>query len=210
MRTLCLAVFALVYSATCTAAPKCEGADVAELCVIASETLADNPAFGEAGAWTNAAEKARAQRHAKRRSRAIAILNDVANPTWRDLYNAGYTIFYGDTGQERLLALAIAIRALSLAPNEPDVRHLVAMTTDNIARNYVGAQLYGRQKFVKINPSTSEVEMFCLPQMIDPPLPASVGVAFEAWPKGFDRCPKGVGDTALAPPIGSDSDDTKR
>jgi hypothetical protein len=46
--------------------------------------------------------------------------------------------------------------------------------------------------------------------MIDPPLPASVGAAFEALPKGFDRCPKGVGDTPLALPIGSDSGDTKR
>lgn len=202
MRVLGLALLVLVCSVPGYAAPRCENTDVAELCVIAKETLADNPEFGAPAQWTSSAEQERMQRHAQRRKRARDILNEVATPTWRDLYNAGYVIFYGEAPEERLLAHAIAIRALSLAPNEPDVRHFVAMTIDNIGRNYVGAQLYGRQKFFRLNPATNEVESFCLPQMIDPPLPASVGVAFEAWPKGFDRCPKGVGEIPQARPIG--------
>ncbi|NOT40397.1 MAG: hypothetical protein HOP13_07895 [Alphaproteobacteria bacterium] len=210
MRFLCLAVLALVCSASGYASPNCERADIAELCTLAKETRADNPEFGAQGQWTTAALQERSQRHATRRKRAVDILNDVANPTWRDLYNAGYAIFYGETPEERLLAHAIAIRALSLAPDEPEARHFVAMTFDKIGRSYVGAQLYGRQKFFKLNPATSEVESSCLPQMIDPPLPASVGTAFEAWPKGFDRCPKGVGEIPQARPIGDEPGKTTR
>lgn len=210
MRSLSLAVMVLVYAGPGFAAPNCERSDVAELCTLAKETRADNPEFGVPGEWTTAVLQEGSQRHAKRRQRAADILNAVAAPTWRDLYNAGYTIFYGKAPEERLLAHAIAIRALSLAPDEPEVRHFVAMTFDAIGVNYVGAQLYGRQKFFKLNPATSEVEMACLPQMIDPPLPASVGVEFEAWPKGFERCPKGVGESAPARPIGGHSEGGER
>ena len=125
----------------------------------------------------------------------------LAKPTWRDLSNSGYTIAYGDAAEERLLALGIAIRALSLAPDQPSVRLLVAMTTDTIARNYVGAQLYGRQKFFKLNPETGEAELSCLPQMLEPGLPPSVGAAFDAPAAAFKPCPKGVGEIPLAPPV---------
>ena len=186
---------------TANAMPRCDGGDVAELCKIATDTRADNPEFGKTSEWTAAAGAAREERHAKRRTRAKAILSEVADPTWHDLFNAGYTIAYGTSPEERLLSLAIGIRALTLAPNEPDVRLLVAMTTDAIGRNYVGAQLYGRQKFFKLNPATGGVESWCLPQMIEPALPASVGLSFDAPAKGSERCPPGVGETPLAPPI---------
>jgi hypothetical protein len=193
---------AAAFCAPAQAMPDCQPRDVAELCEIAKESLADNPEFGRTETWTLDAEKARRVRHVRRRERAVAILSTIEAPTWRDLFNAGYTIFlYGDAPEERLFAHAIAIRALSLAPDEPEVRHFVAMTFDSIGRNYVGAQLYGRQKFVKLNPTTGAVELACLPQMIDPPLPASVGVAFEPLPEGFERCTKGVGEVARARPI---------
>lgn len=182
-------------------AEDCGKQDNAELCKIAQETRADNPAFGRPEQWNNSAEVEREKRHAKRRARARTILVAIADPTWRDLSNAGYTIAYGNAPEERLTALGIAIRALSLAPNEPSVRLLVAMTTDGIARNYVGAQLYGRQKFFKLNPETGEVESYCLPQMLIPALPPSVGEAFDAAPKEFKPCPQGVGEIPLAPPI---------
>jgi hypothetical protein len=132
------------------------------------------------------------RRHGERRLRARAILDEMAAPTWRDLYRAGYVIAYGDTPEEDLLAHAIAIRALSLAPDESDTHFLIAMTIDEIGRRYVGAQLYGRQKYFALS-ETGTVSLQCLPQMIDPPLPASVGVAFHAPPEGFAHCPPGVG-----------------
>ena len=135
---------------------------------------------------------ARAERHAARRVRARTLLEAIAAPNWRDLYRAGYVIGYGQTRDERLLAMAIAIRALSLAPDEPDVRFLVAMTVDSVTRNYAGAQLYGRQKYFQFNPETGATEVACLPQMLE--LPSSVGTTFHAV-EGYPRCPAGVGET---------------
>jgi hypothetical protein len=200
-RTLALAALSLASVASAFAAPACQKEDEQELCRIAQEMLTDNPRFGDAAAWTKEAQRAMTARQAARRERARTILYRLETPTWRDLYNAGYTIFYSKAPEDRLLAMAVAIRALSLAPDEPDTHHLVAMTVDEVSRSYVGAQLYGRQKFFKLNPATSEIESKCLPQMLDPPLPPSVGLAFEAPPQGFGLCPKGVGEEPLAPPI---------
>jgi len=200
-KTLALAALFLASAASVMAAPACQKEDDQELCRIAHDMLADNPRFGDAAAWNVEAERARAARQTARTERARTILYRIETPTWRDLYNAGYAIFYSEAPQDRLLAMAVAIRALDLAPEEPDTHHLVAMTVDKVSRSYVGAQLYGRQKFYKLNPATSEVESKCLSQMLDPPLPPSVGPAFEAPPPGFGPCPKGVGEEPLAPPI---------
>jgi hypothetical protein len=174
------------------AAPDCDAADNAELCVIAEETRADNPSFADLRSEGAEGERRRSARHAARRARARGVLNALVDPTWRDLFRAGYVIAYGDTAEEDLLAHAIAIRTLSLAPDEPDARFLVAMTIDQIGRTYVGAQLYGRQKFFEFDPLTDAVARACLPQMIDPPLPASIGVEFHRV-EGFEPCPPGVG-----------------
>jgi len=200
-RALAIAALSLTSAANVLAAPACQKDDEQELCRIAHDMLADNPRFGDAAAWTLDAERAMAARQATRRERARAILYRLETPTWRDLFNAGYTIFYSEAPQDRLLAMAVAIRALSLAPDEPDTHHLVAMTVDQVSRNYVGAQLYGRQKLFDLDPATSEVKSKCLPQMLDPPLPPSVGAAFEAPPKGFAPCPKGVGEEPISPPV---------
>jgi hypothetical protein len=201
MRAVLAAVAAFVLAGALPAFADCAPADIAELCKIAQDVREDNPAFGAPDEWTDAAMAMRADRQRSRRIRARRLLDQTAAPTWRDLVNAGYAISYGETPEERLLALGIAIRALSLAPNETSARALVAMTTDTIARNYVGAQLYGRQKFFKMNPETSAVELMCLPQMLEPGLPASVGLAFDAPPKGFLPCPEGVGEVPRAESI---------
>jgi hypothetical protein len=189
---LATSAFGVCFTATAQAAPECLATDNAELCGIAGDTLTDNPPFSQLHSETGADQAARMRRHQERRGRARAILAGLAAPTWRDLYRAGYVIAYGDTPEEDLLAHAIAIRALSLAPDENDTHFLIAMTIDEIGRRYVGAQLYGRQKYFTLT-ETGAVGQQCLPQMIDPPLPASVGVAFHALPEGFERCPPGVG-----------------
>ncbi len=192
MRAILVAVAlaAMFCAAPAAAAPPCEPADNAELCALAADTLADNPSFAVLGTETQADAAVRAARHAGRRERARAVLDAVAAPTWRDLYRAGYVIAYGDTREERMLALAIAIRALSLAPDEADVRFLVAMTVDAVGRNYVGRQVYGRQKYFQLAPGRA-VQRACLPQMLL--LPASVGTAFHAV-DGYEACPPGVGE----------------
>lgn len=176
------------------AAPACLPEDSAALCEVAQATLADNPSFRVIASETRADEAARMRRQADRRAQARALLNGIASPTWRDLYRAGYVIGYGDTPEENLLAHAIAIRALSLAPNEPDTHFLVAMTFDEIGRRYVGAQVYGRQKYFAFD-EAGAVQTACLPQMIDPPLPASVGAAFHTPAEGLPHCPAGVGES---------------
>lgn len=193
---LAFAALALCIPPHAHAAPACLPEDNAELCAIARETLADNPPFSQLGTETREAEAARQERHRGRRVRARAILDGIATPTWRDLYRAGYVIHYGDTPEEDMLAHAIAIRALSLAPDETDTHFLIAMTIDAIGSRYVGIQLYGRQKYFELGEG-GVVTRQCLPQMIEPPLPASVGVSFHAPPEGFERCPPGVG---VAPP----------
>lgn len=190
-----LAGLALAFTALAAdahAAPDCLPSDNAELCAIARETLSDNPPFSELGTETREAEAARQERHRARRVRARTVLEGMPAPTWRDLYRAGYVIAYGDTPDEDMIAHAIAIRALSLAPDEADTHFLVAMTIDEIGRRYVGIQLYGRQKYFELSEGGA-VTRQCLPQMIEPPLPASVGVSFHAPPQGFERCPTGVG-----------------
>ncbi len=164
--------------------------DTAELCTIARETLSDNPSFSQLGTETRESEAARQERHRARRERARTLLDGIAAPTWRDLYRAGYVISYGHTPEEDMLAHAIAIRALSLAPDEADTHFLIAMTIDEIGRTYVGLQLYGRQKYFELGEGGA-VTRQCLPQMMA--LPASVGVSFHAPPEGFERCPSGVG-----------------
>ncbi|WP_395644567.1 hypothetical protein [Terricaulis sp.] len=197
MLRIFVATFAFAVVAVCLpprahAAPDCLAGDNAELCAITRDTLADNPPFSQLGTETREAEAARQERHRLRRVRARALLDEISAPTWRDLYRAGYVISYGQTPEEDLLAHAIAIRALSFAPDEPDTHFLVAMTFDDIGRRYVGAQVYGRQKYFELG-ETGVVTRQCLPQMIDPPLPASVGISFHAPPEGFERCPPGVG-----------------
>lgn len=181
----------VVFSAPADAAPACATEDNADLCALAAQTLADNPPFAQLRSETEADAAARAARHLERRGRTRELLEAIAAPNWRDLYRAGYVTGYGDTRDERLLAMAIAIRALSLAPDEPDVRFLVAMTVDSVARAYAGAQLYGRQKYFEFNPESSAIETACLPQMLD--LPASVGAAFHRV-EGYPPCPAGVGE----------------
>lgn len=192
---IAIALAAMLCAVPAAAAPPCEAADNSELCALAADTLGDNPSFAVLSTETRADATARAARHAGRRTRARAILDVLAAPTWRDLYRAGYVIAYGDAREERMLALAIAIRALSLAPDEADVRFLVAMTVDSVGRNYVGAQVYGRQKYFAFAPGGG-VQRACLPQML--PLPASVGAAFHAV-EGYDACPPGVGEIPTAP-----------
>jgi hypothetical protein len=193
MKTFLIAAAAtFLFCTPALGAPVCETADNAELCAIAADTLADNPSFETLRTETRADATARAERHATRRARARALLDAQATPNWRDLYRAGYVIGYGDTRDERLLAMAIAIRALSLAPDEQDVRFLVAMTVDSVTRTYAGAQLYGRQKYFQFNPETGATELACLPQMLE--LPSSVGAAFHNV-EGYPRCPAGVGET---------------
>lgn len=193
MKIILVAVVAtILFSAPALAAPACDTADNADLCAIAAETLADNPPFETLRTETPSDANARAERHAARRVHAHTLLEAIAAPNWRDLFRAGYVIGYGQTRYERLLAMAIAIRALSLAPDEPDVRFLVAMTVDSVTRNYAGAQLYGRQKYFQFNPETGATEVACLPQMLE--LPSSVGTAFHAV-EGYPRCPAGVGET---------------
>lgn len=181
----------LLFSAAAHAAPACTAEDNAELCALAAETLADNPPFAQLRSESQADAAARAARHLERRAHARELLVAIPSPNWRDLYRAGYVTGYGDTRDERLLALAIAIRALSLAPDEPDVRFLVAMTVDSVTRTYAGAQLYGRQKYFQFDPSTGATQLACLPQMLD--LPASVGAAFHQV-EGYPRCPAGIGE----------------
>ena len=196
MRSIVIAAgLAILLCATpAAAAPGCEAADNSELCSLAADTLADNPSFAVLSAETRAEAAVRMARHAGRRARARAVLDALAAPTWRDLYRAGYVIAYGDTREERMLALAIAIRALSLAPDEPDVRFLVAMTVDAVGRTYVGVQVYGRQKYFELAPGGA-VQRACLPQMLA--TPASVGPAFHAV-EGYEACPPGVGEIAAA------------
>lgn len=178
-------------SASANAAPACAPEDSAELCALAAATLSDNPPFAQLRSESQADAAARAQRHAERRARTRELLDALPAPNWRDLYRAGYITGYGDTRDERLLAMAIAIRALSLAPDEPDVRFLVAMTVDSVTRTYAGAQLYGRQKYFQFNPDTGATEIACLPQMLD--LPPTVGAAFHHV-EGYPHCPVGVGE----------------
>lgn len=191
--TLAFIAVGLVAPPQARAAPGCLPEDNAELCQIASDVRADNPSFAVIGTETREAEMARQQRQLARRQRMRAVFAVIAAPTWRDCYRAGYVIAYGDTPEEDMLAHAIAIRALSLAPDEADTHFLVAMTIDEIGRRYVGLQLYGRQKYFELGEG-GVVTRQCLPQMIEPPLPASVGVSFHAPPEGFDRCPPGVGE----------------
>ncbi|MBL8537487.1 MAG: hypothetical protein JNM59_08810 [Hyphomonadaceae bacterium] len=174
------------------AAPPCLSEDNSELCMLADATLADNPTFAELQRASPDDERARASRHQERRQDVRNLLNTLAAPTWRDLYRAGYVIAYGSTPEEDLLAHAISVRALSLAPEEMDVRFLVAMTLDELGRRYVGYQLYGRQKYFHFAPSGA-VDTACLPEMLDPPLPQSIGPAFHTPADGFERCPPGVG-----------------
>ena len=191
MKTIFIIAAALLFCAPAIAAPPCDAADNDELCTIAADTLADNPSFETLRNETQADASARAERHAARRTRARTLLDAEATPNWRDLYRAGYVIGYGDTRDERLLAMAIAIRALSLAPDEPDVRFLVAMTVDSVTRTYAGAQLYGRQKYFQFDPETGATEIACLPQMLE--LPSSVGASFHTV-EGYPHCPAGVGE----------------
>lgn len=190
---LFVAVCAAALSSVAHAAPECEPEDSAILCDLARETVSDNPNFETMRLGGAGAEAERMQRHAARRANARAALDELTAPTWRDLYRAGYVIAYGNSPEEDLLAWAISIRALSLAPDEPDVRFLVAMTTDEIGRRYVGAQLYGRQKHFELDSESGRVRVACLPQMIDPPLPESIGPSFHAPSDGIERCPSGVG-----------------
>jgi len=194
MKSIVVAIVAALalFAASAKAAPSCLPEDNSELCDLAATTLADNPPFAQLRSERQADAAARAERHATRRARARELLETITAPNWRDLYRAGYVIGYGNARDERLLAMAIAIRALSLAPDEPDTRFLVAMTVDSVTRNYAGAQLYGRQKYFQFAPDTGAIELSCLPQMLD--LPASVGVAFHEV-EGFPRCPAGVGET---------------
>lgn len=187
-----MAVFTTVLIHPAAAAPRCEGADSQPLCLLAEETQSDNPSFAQMREGGPQAEQARMQRQAERRTQTRSLLDEISSPTWRDLYRAGYVIAYGNTPEEDLLAWAISIRALSLAPDEADVRFLVAMTSDEIGRRYVGAQLYGRQKWFTFDQS-GRVDVACLPQMIDPPLPPSIGATFHTPGDGFERCPDGVG-----------------
>jgi hypothetical protein len=185
-------VVTLAASGPSYSAPSCSPGDNSQLCEIAAATLSDNPTFAEMQAGGAEAETARVSRHAERRRSVREILNQLSEPTWRDLYRAGYVIAYGDTAEEDMLAHAIAIRALSLAPNEADARFLVAMTIDEIGRRYVGLQLYGRQKYFELNPTTGAPTLACLPQMIDPPLPDAIGLQFHRV-DGYERCAPGVG-----------------
>lgn len=191
-----LITYVIAVSSTASAAPPCQRDDAAILCTLAQETLADNPTFAQMREGGPDAERARLGRHAERRAQVRALLNELSAPTWRDLYRAGYVVAYGDTPEDDLLAWAIAIRALSLAPDEADVRFLVAMTADEIGRRYVGAQLYGRQKYFAFDPRTGSVARACLPQMLDPPLPQSVGSSFHSPGDGYEPCPAGVGATS--------------
>lgn len=194
-------LLSVALAAAAPAMPPCEKGDVEELCQLARDARNDNSELGQPGGVLIKEEEVRAERNAGRRERARTILYGLTNPTWHDLWNAGYVLSYGDAPQDQLLTLAIGIRVLSLAPNDTFARALVAMTVDDLGRAYVGAQLYGRKKFIKMNPATFEVEFACLPQMLDPPLPASVGVAFDAPRRTFPPCPKGVGEQTLGQPI---------
>jgi hypothetical protein len=171
------------------ASPACDPADNRALCELAEATRIDNPALSELSVQTEAIGRARDARHAARRVEARTVLNALAEPTWRDLYRAGYNNAYGKTPEEDLLAHAIAIRALSLAPNEADTHFLVAMTLDELARRYLGAQVYGRQRSYTLDPTTGAVTQMCLPDMIEPPLPASIGRDFHAPDINLSPCP---------------------
>jgi len=184
------ALAAVVLSTEAQAAPACTPEDIPALCALAEATLADNPTFAQLRTETGADADARANRHRERRGLVRTILYETPAPNWRDLYRAGYVTAYGETRDERLLAMAVAIRTLSLAPDEPDVRFLVAMTVDSVSRNYAGAQLYGRQKYFQFDPQTGATQAACLPQMLD--LPTSVGASFHNV-EGYPRCPDGVG-----------------
>jgi hypothetical protein len=191
-------LLSVILATGASATPTCEKEDVQELCQIAHDKRSDTPELGKSSGWSTEELQAIDKRNVARRDRARALIYEIANPTWRDLWNAGYAISSGRTPQDRLLVLAISIRALSLAPNDPYAHALVAITVDDIGTSYVGAQLYGRQKLYR---STNAVDSACLPQMINPPLPASVGAAFDAPSRPIGPCPKGVGERKLAPPI---------
>lgn len=193
----CAAVW-LLSASFADAAPDCIAGDDAELCALSAATLEDNPTFAQLQRTTAADEEARAARHTKRRRQARLALDRLSAPTWRDLYRAGYVVAYGSTPEEDLLAHAIAVRALSLAPEQRDVRILVAITFDELGRRYVGYQLYGRQKYFHFAPDHS-VDIACLPDMIDPPLPQSVGLAFQTPEDGLPQCAPGVGTSQREP-----------
>ena len=126
MKPFVIAIVAAALPSTeAVAAPACAPEDNVALCELAGATLADNPPFAQLRSEAPDGAAARATRHRERRELARSILNEAQAPNWRDLYRAGYVIGYGETREERLLAMAIAIRALSLAPDEPDVRFLV-------------------------------------------------------------------------------------
>jgi hypothetical protein len=189
MRTLAFVLLlALSWGGFARAEPFCSAEDQPTLCELARATRADNPNFAELGAEAPGGAQDRAARHGERRAQARAILDGLAAPTWRDLYRAGYVIAYGDTPEEDLLAHAIAIRALSLAPDEADVRFLVAMTLDELGRRYAGLQVYGRQKIFVRNLATGAWQG-CLPHMITPALPTSVGRDFHDPASDLPHCP---------------------
>ena len=192
MRIMLTAACSLALCATASAFPACLPEDDAGLCRLAKEAYEDNPSFKALHDATPETERTRAGRLTQRRTEAMARLAALPQPSWRDLWNAGYVAAYGTTPEALLIAHAIAIRTLSLAPDEADARFLVAMTFDSVAKAYADQQVYGLQKWYALNPSNGEVQYGCLPHMVEG-LPSSVTRDFHVQNHGLKPCAPGQG-----------------